>query len=172
MYAFFAHGVNVAAETAGGSSVTSPGPLTTVSGIPWSDVLGLPQGFGKTFRGKSNQSVWFHAAIPSPALINAQIVVLRDVMLNLRMDAGCHIDQIHVWDGGTNVARLGAAAALRLSGDLTGDFVSNRNRFDIRNADGSYHRIGLGLAVSMLVRFDQEANVRFNAVGASFLSPA
>jgi hypothetical protein len=172
MYAFFTHGVNVAAETAGGSSVTSPGPLTTVSGIPWTDVLGLPQGFGKTFRGKSNQSVWFHAAIPSPALINAQIVVLRDVMLNVRMDAGCRIDQIHVWDGGINVARLGAAGALRLSGDLTGDFVSNRNRFDVRNADGSYHRIGLGLAVSMLVRFDQEANIRFNAVGASFLSPA
>ena len=55
MYAFFTHGINVAAETAGGSGVTSPGPLTTVSGIPWTDVLGLPQGFGKTFRGKANQ---------------------------------------------------------------------------------------------------------------------
>lgn len=171
MYAYFTHGISVVPETAGGSNITSPGPLTSVSGIAWTDVLGLPQGFGKTFRGKSNQSVWFHAAVPSPALIAGRIVMLRDIMLSLALDGGCRLDQVHVWDGGTNVTRLGLSNALGLIGDLRGDFVTGRNRFDIRNGDNSYHRVTLGIGVSMLVRFEQESNVRFDAVGASFLSP-
>ena len=51
----FVHGNAFITERGGGSSVSSPGPLDNVQDggiVNWSDVIGYPQGWGKTYRGK------------------------------------------------------------------------------------------------------------------------
>jgi hypothetical protein len=168
LYTFYTHGVGVTAERAGGATVGSPGPLTNVAGVPWSDVLGLPQGFGKSYRGKSGSDVWFHAAVPSPAHINSQVVVLDDVFLSMLLGTGARLRSLHCWDGGTNIRRIDG---LNITGDLRGSFVSGRNSFDVRNQDESFHRMIFGLCVCMRITFDEEADVRFDSIGASFQSP-
>ncbi len=168
LYTLFAHGTAVVAENAGGANISSPGPMTNVGGIPWTDVLGLPQGFGKTYRGKSGSSVWFHAPVPTPAQIASQIVVVDDVFILALLGGGARLTSIHCWDGGTNINRIDNQS---ITGDLRGNLVSGRNTFDVRNTDGSFHRMSLGMCVCMLIRFDVEAEVRFESVGASFHSP-
>lgn len=168
IHTLFTHGAAVVAEKAGGGSVTSPGPLTQVGGVPWSDVLGLPQGFGKTYRGKRDSQVWFHAAVPTPAQIGSQLAVLNQVLIQGLLASGARLISLHCWDGGTNINRLNG---LNITGDLRGDFVSGRNSFDIRNPDGSFHRMILGLCVCMEIHFDLEADVRFDSIGAAFQSP-
>ena len=169
LYTLFTHGVAVSAENAGGANIGSPGPLTQVAGVAWSDVLGLPQGFGKTYRGKQGSGVWFHAAVPTSAQIGRQLAVLDDVFILALLATGVRLVSLHCWDGGTNIGRLDN---LNITGDLRGNFVSGRNSFDIRNIDGSFHRMTVGLCVCMRVQFDQEGDVRFDSVGASFQSPA
>jgi hypothetical protein len=167
LYTFFTHGTAVVAETAGGGNISSPGPLAQVGGVPWTDVLGLPQGFGKTYRGKRGSEVWFHAAVPTPAHLTSQVVVLDDVFVIALLGGGARLDFLHCWDGGTNIRRIDG---LNLAGDLRGDLVSGRNSFEVRHIDGSFHRMILGLCVSVHIRFEQEADVRFDSVGASFQS--
>lgn len=168
LHTSFIHGVAVVAESAGGGNISSPGPLTHVNGVPWSDVLGLPQGFGKTYRGKAGSNVWFHAPVPTPVHIVGQLVTIDDVFLSINLGGGASLISLHCWDGGNVINRIDGLA---LTGDLRGSFVGGRNSFDIRNTDGSFHRMVLGLCVCMLIRFQSESDVRFDSIGASFQSP-
>jgi hypothetical protein len=57
------------------------GPLSFVPQHDYQDVVGLRQGFGVRFRGKANQQVWFHFAIPTPVINNGDRVTLDRVFV-------------------------------------------------------------------------------------------
>jgi len=111
------HGVSALPQRTAGV-LGADGPLLQVSQIPWSDVIGYPQGFGATFRGKRHQDNWFHFAIPSPALIPIyhpdtqhydrdygqrvrmeKVFVLYRNAVGVRDGALARIAQVDVWDG-------------------------------------------------------------------------
>jgi hypothetical protein len=54
------HGNAVVPERTAGN-----GPLMTVAGADWSDVVGFPTGWGKTFRGRAGRANWFHYPLPT-----------------------------------------------------------------------------------------------------------
>jgi len=66
--AMWVHGVSAFPEVTAGDA-GADGPLTQTFNIPWSDVTGLRQGMGATFRGKSHHDNWFHFAIPTPVIV-------------------------------------------------------------------------------------------------------
>jgi hypothetical protein len=65
--AMWVNGVSAFAERTAGDAGRD-GPLTQVTdgvdgpGIPYSDIVGLRQGLGATFRGKAFHDNWFHFA--------------------------------------------------------------------------------------------------------------
>ena len=66
--AMWVHGTAVFPERTAGD-VGADGPLTQAYQIPWSDVVGLRQGYGASFRGRAEHDNWFHFAIPTPVIL-------------------------------------------------------------------------------------------------------
>src|SRR5215468_399763 len=79
------HGNAFTAEWVGGCTITAPGTAGSctdlVDGHPWTDIVGSPRGFGKTFRLKEGNSDWFHVSIPTPVLRGGVHATLSDVMV-------------------------------------------------------------------------------------------
>src|SRR5215210_1002851 len=73
-FAMWVHGVSAFPQVTAGDA-GAEGPLVQVRvgpedrGIPWSDITGLRQGFGATFRGKRDHDNWFHFPMPAPVLV-------------------------------------------------------------------------------------------------------
>jgi len=122
--AMWVHGVSVFPERTSGDA-GADGPLIQSQHIPWSDIVGLRQGFGATFRGKQNHDNWFHFSIPTPVLVPVfhsepgrgydkpygQRVRLERVFVLFQNEvtqvhglsgAKAWITQVHVWDGAQN----------------------------------------------------------------------
>jgi hypothetical protein len=120
--AMWVNGVSAFAERTAGDAGRD-GPLTQVTdgvegpGIPYSDIVGLRQGFGATFRGKAFHDNWFHFAIPTPVILPVflqarqaydpgrrlkleQVFVLFKNYVSPRGGALAQIRQVDVWDGG------------------------------------------------------------------------
>jgi uncharacterized protein DUF6623 len=162
---YFAHGVSFVAETVGGANISSPGPLTNVGGVPWSDVVGLPQGFGRSYRGKWGNNVWFHVAVPTPTLRNSARVRVQDVFVQYSTDAGVALAAVHVWDGPDRVAMFD----LNGQGDHLRTTVPGVNSFAPREPGNALHAMNFGLVISCFVRFTSEGNVMFASGGATFI---
>jgi hypothetical protein len=163
----FIHGNSIIAERVGGATITSPGPLLSPDGIPWSDVVGLPRGWGKTYRGKSNEEVWFHAAIPTPAIDSSRQVRLNTVFMFFETEANnrSFMKEVQVWDGKVRITQI---PNLTSQGDLS-MLQGGVNAFDPREANGALHSMQFGLGISMLFRFNEEAEITFFSAGADFL---
>ena len=120
--AMWVNGVSAFAERTAGDAGRD-GPLTQVTdgvdgpGIPYSDIVGLRQGFGATFRGKAFHDNWFHFAIPTPVILPVylwanqeydlgrrlkleQVFVLFKNHVSPRGGALAQIRHVDVWDGG------------------------------------------------------------------------
>jgi hypothetical protein len=120
--AMWVNGVSAFAERTAGDAGRD-GPLMQVTdgvdgpGIPYSDIVGLRQGFGATFRGKAFHDNWFHFAIPTPVILPVylwasqeydrarrlkleQVFVLFKNYVSPRGGALAQIRQVDVWDGG------------------------------------------------------------------------
>src|SRR5215207_6005163 len=99
------------------------GPLVQVRvgeedrGIPWSDITGLLQGYGATFRGKPDHVNWSHFSIPAPVLIpmyQPASSTYREKSIRLEKVfvlytnptvyglALAWVADVHVWDGSEN----------------------------------------------------------------------
>lgn len=142
-----------------------PGPFLQIQGCPWSEFLGLCSGYGKSFRGASTKSTWFHAAVPTPPVEYTRMQ-LDKVYVFFHAQSGCIMDQVHVWDGPDRIAIIDTTT--------TGDNLrnpTNQNSFAIRVEPGSsFHTMNYGLGISMHFRFDTESVVQFASVGSDFLS--
>ena len=93
------HGVQTVAETPG------PGSFENVSGIGWTDVAGLRQGWGVTYRGRARVGCWFHSPIPSlqlPALGQAY-AKLGELALNFDAQGTARVTSVHLWSGNQRI---------------------------------------------------------------------
>jgi hypothetical protein len=176
-YAVWVHGNVAVAEQVGGALVTSPGPLTNVDGVAWTDVVGLPQGMRKRFRGKANTSNWFHFPLPTPVVVPTPDVPTGNraslervfVLFRLEEREG-RLTDVHVWDGPRPIAQA------RWGGlDRAGDFSQGINWDPMRGnvftvPEGQRPAISFGLGVSVRISFgDRDGDVVFTAVGADFI---
>jgi hypothetical protein len=143
--------------------VVGPDYLLNISNIGWSDIVGLREGFGVTFRGRGGRFNWFHFAIPTPVITRDSRVRLRQVFVLYRIDTWALIRGVLVWDGpGRRVAVYDNLAN-------TGDhqwWLDSQNTFIANNPANPM--IYLGVGVSVGIEFGSDANVKFTSVGADF----
>ncbi len=164
----FAHGNVVVPQNAGGGNISSPGPLANVNGVAWTDVLGLPFGWGKAFRGKSGNQVWFHGTIPTPVHLESARTLVQDAFFLTSSEAGAAVTEVHIWDGPD---RLAVFSGLHTAGDHAHTLQPGVNAFQPR-IGGALHAMSFGLSISMLVNFSAEANITFHGLGANFVHGA
>jgi uncharacterized protein DUF6623 len=137
-----------------------PGPNLPVFGIGWTDALGLHRGWGVTWRAAWVTNI-FHVAIPVPSMIVGSQARLDKVFVLFNIQGWAEITHVHVWDGPrflqefTNFSR---------SGDHSGA-IDNENTFDLP----SNPAIQFGVGLSVIVRFNSDANITFTGAGADFL---
>jgi hypothetical protein len=143
--------------------------LTNVDGIAWTDVVGLRQGQGASFRGEAGRANWFHVPIPTPVIVDDRRVRLTQIWLmfqcGTKPSAGAasqeaNITNIHVWDGPNRIALFGPF-------NLFGDHrfrLGNGNNFRLNAPQEIF--FGIGLSVHVAFRF--EGTVQFAAAGADF----
>jgi hypothetical protein len=164
LHASWIHGNAFAPQEPGGGNIASPGPLLQVDGVPWSDVCGLRQGWGVTFRGKGGEQVWFHASVPTP-VIEGSRVRLDKVFVLYRIEEWAQIEEVTVWDGRTNAIPF---RDLNWTGTHD-ERLDADNTLDLNGAaptDGP--PILWGVGVSVLVNFGRDANITFAAAGGDF----
>ena len=158
----FIHGNAIIAERVGGESFDSSwGPLARpVAGEVWSDLVGAPAGWGKLFRGKGGNKVWFRAPIPTLTVASSSKVNLEDVFVFFSSYDTCYMEELQVWDGPQFVQEF---KGLSVKGDFTRNVVSGANAFALRRT------MNWGLSLGMLINFPNDSNIAFTSAGASFI---
>ena len=148
---FFIHGNTVTvAERPGGGNLGSGGDLEQIDSIAWSDVVGLRQGWGTSFRGKGGKFIWFHIPFPTPVVVNdvASDMARLEVMFDLAGNAV--VDSIHLWGSANN--RWFVEDNLNLATSWQHDFPPNNILQGV-------------LSISVGVNFREAANITFRGAG-------
>lgn len=148
-------------EHPGGGAPLSGGDLLQVGGIPWTDVVGLRQGWGTTFRGQAGKQVWFHLPIPTPLIADLEENPQpRYVNLFVETDFDVFLQHVHIWD--SQRRRL-----------LALDDVNHHGSYyQFTIPDLSSTRTSSGISISMNVNFAHEGNVVFLGAMVDFLTPS
>jgi hypothetical protein len=147
----------------------TPFDTQDVNGIGWTGVVGLRQSGGATFRGQSGRSVWFHAPIATPVIINdVRVKLVRvfvmfqcgDPAAQIATDAGTNVTDIHVWDGPNRIKMFGGFSL----------FGEHRFKFDTNNTRdmGTHPDIFFGVEIAVHVKFTKDQMVTFASAGADF----
>ena len=148
----------------------TPWDTQDVNGIGWTGVVGLRQSGGATFKGKSGTSIWFHAPIATPVIINntraklVRVFVMfqcGDPMAQIATAAGANVTDIHVWDGPNRIKMFGGFS----------DFGEHRFKFDtnnMRDMGTPAPDIFFGVEIAVHVKFTQDQMVTFASAGADF----
>jgi hypothetical protein len=119
---------------------------------PWSAVVGERRGWGSTFHGRAGHAVWFHGAVPAPAVVGDAPHALDRLRVHLDADPGVRVEAVEVWDGLERP--MYAAGGLEATSDL-----------ELRTArHGRPLPLGGGAGVSVLVRFDAAGAVTFRGL--------
>lgn len=151
-----------------------PSDMVQVNGIGWSDVLGLRQSGGATFKGMVGTSNWFHVPIATPVIISDTRAKLVRVFVMFQCGsqaavtnnnanlAGCNIKRVDVWDGAGRIQRFGPF-------NLFGD---HRTRFGTSNSFQmpTPPDIFFGIELAVQVSFTADESVTFTSAGADFMA--
>src|SRR5262249_26790167 len=92
-------------ETPGGSVLNDGRPMLNVDEIGSTDLVGVRRGGAAVFRGKANQSNWFHFAIPTPvfrsdsSLPNGHAQLVRVFVLFKLESSGARLTRVALCDG-------------------------------------------------------------------------
>jgi hypothetical protein len=140
------------------------GFLARVGGIAWTDRVGLPRGWGRTYRGQNDRDNWFHAMIPTPPIDDGVRVRASVAFVLFDAEPDAEVQNVHVWDGVNLIFRNDN---LRVSGNRCSSIQIGLNGFDIPNDP----LVQWGVGISVRVRFNEEANITFCSAGVDFLSP-
>ena len=158
-FGFSTHGVSFVPELTGHG-----GPLTNIPGTDYVDVNGLPQGFGRTFRGLANRANWFHVAIPTLSLYQRGTAQLGEVQVNFQTFGTAFVSNIHLHSG-HSAPLPQSRAGLHLAGDFRSRFEQNAFLFEPPLV------LDRGLCVSILVNFGStDSNVQFTNAYARFVA--
>ena len=152
------------------------GNLVTVNGAPYTDIVGLAQGWGKTFRlPGGNRSNWFHLSIPSVANLDGANMYLDQFYIFFQTPrfAEGGITELHLYDGS---ARLAAWNFPTMQGDwswphtltLPSDETLSNTFFPRRHFTQRLH-IYTALSISVKAQFLLEGNITFHSAGASWV---
>ena len=152
-----------------------PGNGVPVNNVSYSDVLGLRQSGGTTFKGKVGTTNWFHVPIATPVIVAGTRAKLVQVFVMFQCGsqaavtnnnanlAGCNVTDIHVWDGPNRIQMFGPFNL----------FGEHRFKIDTSNV----HKlpapvdINWGLELAVHVSFSQDESVTFASAGADFMLP-
>ncbi len=148
-----------------------PSDTDQVNSIGWTNVVGLRQSGGATFKGKNGTSNWFHVPIATPVIINDTRVTLAQVWLmflagdptaTLASNAGTTITDVHVWDGPNRIHMFGG---FHLFGEHRFKLTSTSVLFKMPTGT----QVFFGLELAVHVSFDKDMTVTFASAGADFI---
>lgn len=153
------HGNAVFPEHTGSGTLASGGALLPVAGIPGTDVIGLRQGWGTTFRGRAGHHVWFHLPVPTPLMVtNDNNPQPRFVYLHIETDTDVLVSAVNVWD----------SQRRRLVALGNPEYRAGSYRFTIPDVPSS--KTSSGISISIEINFAREGNVVFLGANVDSLS--
>jgi energy-converting hydrogenase Eha subunit A len=160
--------------------------------VPWTDVNGLPRGWGTTYRGKralvsgfggslttgpydvnnpfrySQKGYWFHVPIPTPVIDNGRRASLIRVFTLYNATPGVSLAAVHVYDGVNKIAALAPAfprpASLPTGARGLIDIQEGVNRFTLP----APRQVFWGIGISLAVTFVNDGDITFFTAGADF----
>lgn len=180
----FVHGSAVVMKYPGGKGdpIGSPhtsghqmnGVLEGRTRIEWSDIVGLRDVMGVTFRGRDSQTNTFLVAVPTPVYRyeppdtrTAVRAKLARVAVNFHADPGVTIQRISVFDGARPIAF--PFPPMALGGNRSSTWDPNVNYFDHPAPIDGLPQISSCVGVGFDVLFANEGNIQFNVVGCDFI---
>jgi hypothetical protein len=157
--------------------------------VNWSDIVGLPRGWGVTFRGKRSEAIgfggsrttgpfhpetpfeytlkgyWFHFPIPTPVFSAGRPATLQTVFVLWEGTTGVSPAAVHIWEGPSRIETIGFASGPGRSGaGGRSDLIDGITRFRLPTP----HPPRWGISLSVGVSFEQDGDITFNAAGADF----
>ena len=133
----------------------------------FSDVNGARRIDGAHFRIAPGSNNWFHAPIPTPAIVIGKFATLVNVIVLFNLEGGL-LDHIVVSEAANNlIDRPGIA----VTGNRLGELLDGTNVFSV-----NHDRIGFGICVSLHFTAsasgkspdDPPATLHISAVGGNF----
>jgi hypothetical protein len=165
------HGNTAVAQFVGGLNFTSPGTggheVTQVGGQHWTDIVGLPQGPGKIFRGRQQTDNFFHFCIPTPVILNDRRLRLERVFVLFSSDPDVQVMRVTVFDGARAIDVSAMPTGVSGRHDGTGGLADLQENITLHRVE-SRPEIFFAVGISVQVRFSQEGNITFTAAGADF----
>jgi hypothetical protein len=147
--------------------------------LHYTDIVGRRQGFGATYQGvnEENSFNWFHAMIPTPAVLAGTPTRLERVFV-LYDTPGTggnpvFVRKIHVWDGPDFIQEFDLGDAGNKS-HIRRPFVIGESQFEIDEANK--REVLYGIGISILVEFGvspatsggEPTTILFTSAGAEF----
>src|SRR5262245_30414760 len=146
--------------------------------IPWSDIVGLPQRDGMTFRGRGRfaaastaqpPSIFFHLPLPTPVAAAGKRAKLLKVFV-LWKAVNATLQELYVYDGpkmAHEVPKLEAKDGLdgsTITNDVTVALVEGVTSFSVTTQP----EVLFGLDICVGFGFARDGQITFTAAGADF----
>ncbi len=153
----------------------------SVGGVPWTDIVGLPQGPRMIFRGRDlstgfggsrvvpQRTIFFHFPLPTPVIVRDQRARLLRVFVLWKADPSIALQSVNVFDGPRGVP-VDFSTPVGPGRDGTGgfaDLIPGTTAFEVP----SRPEVLFGIGISLGFGFGAEGNVTFTAAGADFDVP-
>jgi hypothetical protein len=180
-HAVWVHGTSVRAQWVGDPplpQVQGTKLDRSFGGVPWTDIVGLPEGHGATYRGRTPvgfggaravpvASAFFHFSIPTPVFLNDAPGRLLRAFVLYRTDVPFGVQEVHLFDGPNLIASPPVGNRPRLDTDGTNgraDLITGVTRFEVGDRPLIW---GLGISVGVAFPWDP-GQITFTAAGADF----
>lgn len=152
-----------------------------VGGVPWTDIVGLPQGPKMIFRGRDRsrgafgarvvpqRSTYFHFPLPTPVVIRNQRARLINVFILWNADPEIALQEVFVFDGPLSIP-VDFSTPVGGGRDGSGgfaDLIPGMTSFAVPTQP----EVLFGLGISLGFGFAADGNVMFTAAGADFEVP-
>ncbi|MFN2588824.1 MAG: hypothetical protein ABR613_12005 [Actinomycetota bacterium] len=134
----------------------------TTGGVPHSNIVGLPEGPGATYRGRTPvgfggaravpvRSAFFHFSIPTPVLLNNARARLVRAFVLYRTDVDFGVQEVHLFDGPNYI--LGPPMAGRPRRDTSGtnglsDLIAGVTSFEVPGRPPMIWGLGISVGVA------------------------
>ena len=151
--------------------------------IAWSDINGLPRGWGVTYRCSDSRAIgllgaqdtgpyhpetpfeytlkgyWFHFPVQTPVIAAGTRARLLRVFVLWTATGDLSLAAVHIWDGATRIATLPAN-----SQQSAQDLLPSGTQFDLPGP----LPVRFGIGVSVGVSCTEDSDLTFHAAGADF----